>query len=608
MTTATFDDATSRYIIKRLEANYPHRPSGEAFVVSVYGEWGMGKTHTLKAIQDHYQEKLNQSIQQEQEQEQEKEKEKKKKRVYIPVFFPAWRYEKEPHLIIPLIKTIEHELHALSCDEKTEEGSLSSCLKSSANLFCKLAVSLAAGLTINVGFLKFEADKALKKAEAETDNDNEQSDSLPSYQSLYYDCNRLQHAFQTIQPENSTIHFVILIDDLDRCLPENSVNMLEAIKLFLNYGEAFSYVIGVDNDIVERGINHKYKDYRLYDKEHHQPLNGNEYLEKIVNLPIYLPRWHKEQVKAYIVKHFRDLFEQKQQITNKEDEYLERIVHTTNDRQYIQKRQDRINTQPQAINQKLLQYIIDIIPAVPRKIIRLLESLTLSHERMTNLLKKTVTEDQLCTEVSVLFLQQHFPELYRAVRIKPVLYNTLRTGTTSHFTAIARMQKAIDGDAEKSDESDYYFDLFEQSVAKAMNNRNQLNPLVAFESEDSLLRRRDLDTFANIHLYHYIPTLTANYWNDDRTAIALDQSQLIQALEQENPSRLQAFIFDNNPSEHCFDEATFEMLSTHIGQQLPPSAEHLSLLLDMLTPEQASQLYQETNLLNRIAQEQTTDG
>jgi hypothetical protein len=39
-------------IARQLRSNLDcHRPSGDAFVVSVYGEWGIGKTHCLKSIQ-----------------------------------------------------------------------------------------------------------------------------------------------------------------------------------------------------------------------------------------------------------------------------------------------------------------------------------------------------------------------------------------------------------------------------------------------------------------------------------------------------------------------------------------------------------------------------
>ena len=56
------------------------------------------------------------------------------------------------------------------------------------------------------------------------------------------------------------VNFVFLIDDLDRCLPENTLKMLESIKLFLDVPSC-AFVLAVDDDVVERGVVHHYRDY-----------------------------------------------------------------------------------------------------------------------------------------------------------------------------------------------------------------------------------------------------------------------------------------------------------------------------------------------------------
>ena len=52
---------------------------------------------------------------------------------------------------------------------------------------------------------------------------------------------------------------VIIIDDLDRCLPEKSIQVLEAIKLFLDV-EGCVFILAADQNVVEKAIAIKYKD------------------------------------------------------------------------------------------------------------------------------------------------------------------------------------------------------------------------------------------------------------------------------------------------------------------------------------------------------------
>jgi energy-coupling factor transporter ATP-binding protein EcfA2 len=53
---------------------------------------------------------------------------------------------------------------------------------------------------------------------------------------------------------------VILVDDLDRCLPKRAVEVLEAIKLFLDVPGCV-FFLAVDRDIIERVVQVQYADY-----------------------------------------------------------------------------------------------------------------------------------------------------------------------------------------------------------------------------------------------------------------------------------------------------------------------------------------------------------
>jgi predicted ATPase len=93
---------------------------------------------------------------------------------------------------------------------------------------------------------------------------------------------------------------VIFVDDLDRCQPDRIVQVLDAIKLFLDTPRCV-YLVGLDRDIVEQAIKVKFKEYR-------QPeIEAREYLEKIIGLPFDLPPLSGDQMSLLVKSLASDL-------------------------------------------------------------------------------------------------------------------------------------------------------------------------------------------------------------------------------------------------------------------------------------------------------------
>lgn len=87
---------------------------------------------------------------------------------------------------------------------------------------------------------------------------------------------------------------VVFVDDLDRCLPEKAVEVLEAIKLFLEV-ENTVFVLGLDRDIIRIGIEEYYRS-----RGSTAPIEGTDYLEKIIQIPFYLPPLSPENVSTFL--------------------------------------------------------------------------------------------------------------------------------------------------------------------------------------------------------------------------------------------------------------------------------------------------------------------
>lgn len=91
----------------------------------------------------------------------------------------------------------------------------------------------------------------------------------------------------------TTRRVVVLVDDLDRCLPPAVIGTLEAIKLFLAVPKMV-FVLAADQDLIRDAVA-----AHLAGTNRSQKF-ADRYLEKIVQLPISLPRLSEEDAETYI--------------------------------------------------------------------------------------------------------------------------------------------------------------------------------------------------------------------------------------------------------------------------------------------------------------------
>ena len=87
---------------------------------------------------------------------------------------------------------------------------------------------------------------------------------------------------------------VVLIDDLDRCLPTRIIETLEAIKLFL-FVPKTAFIIGADERLVRYAVREKFPELP---GEHAEV--GREYLEKLVQFPVRIPPLTPSELETYM--------------------------------------------------------------------------------------------------------------------------------------------------------------------------------------------------------------------------------------------------------------------------------------------------------------------
>ncbi|SEJ43176.1 KAP family P-loop domain-containing protein [Myroides marinus] len=108
--------------------------------------------------------------------------------------------------------------------------------------------------------------------------------------------------FKKMLDKSNIKKLVVIIDDLDRCTPDRLIENLEAIKLFLNVDKT-AFVIGADPRIVRHAIELRYKTDGIENSSDVESRNDrivSDYLEKLIQVPYYLPKLTDNEVETYL--------------------------------------------------------------------------------------------------------------------------------------------------------------------------------------------------------------------------------------------------------------------------------------------------------------------
>jgi len=288
--------------------------------IGIYGPWGSGKTSLMQMMQQQF----DPGAQHDQGR-------------YPTVWFDAWRYAHQDALwralllsVVEALRTlVQHDQRfaAARDDLKSRFDDLTASLYRSVEREERGAIEFqwgkagmfAADTIIRAGFsyipLLGQISRAAEKAGeavgeeayAERLLDLFQSERTRIYreqvQSLEQFHQGLKHLIDEIIVAFDR-RLVIFIDDLDRCLPEQAIQVLEAIKVFLDMPGCI-FVLGMDREVIERGIRVRYKEFALAPQLPGAPtapfpVAERDYLEKIVQVPFSLPPLAPETITTFL--------------------------------------------------------------------------------------------------------------------------------------------------------------------------------------------------------------------------------------------------------------------------------------------------------------------
>ncbi len=183
---------------------------------------------------------------------------------YNTIWFNPWKYDNKEMLWTALIRSIILKIHNEAPKRKLKKNA-ETLLQDIALFAFKVGISTATRGVISPGDIE-----KMKKTMA--NQSVKEPDFLNTFESKF------SQLVDDFVGEKGRL--VVFIDDLDRCLPENAITILESLKLYLDNPHCV-FVLGMDRAIIELAIKDRYGEG--------VQLSGREYLEKIVQLPFFLP-------------------------------------------------------------------------------------------------------------------------------------------------------------------------------------------------------------------------------------------------------------------------------------------------------------------------------
>ncbi len=222
--------------------------------IGIFGTWGTGKSTLLGLLDKALSEDPNKG--------------------FVCVWFNPWVHRKEPNLLVPLLHALRDSL--VGRFQKSAEKITDVLVRLGADLLLK---HFTAGVVTLDKLEKYEKAYLERRAQTESQLRN------------------LRRCLEEEAKKLKPVRLVFFIDDLDRCEPPEIIDLLEAVKLFLDI-ENVVHVLAMDKEVVDRGIQVRYSQFSF--AKDREAVIGAEYIEKMIQVPVHLFPLHPTQVTGYI--------------------------------------------------------------------------------------------------------------------------------------------------------------------------------------------------------------------------------------------------------------------------------------------------------------------
>lgn len=246
--------------------------------IGVYGDWGSGKSSLIKLAINDFEDNKN----------------------IVCLNFNAWLFESYEDAKASLLGSILDKI----CEEKklTEKASdIAQGLYKSIDKLKLFKKSFLFGMDIATTGGLFSVLSLLLTDSAKEDHTKmmdkikENIKDEMNENSIRNDIKEFRKQFDDLLEETKIDKLIIFIDELDRCSPDTILSTLEAIRLFLFTGNTV-FIIGADERQIAYAVKNKFKEIKGQEID-----IGKEYLEKLIQYPIRIPRLNSKEMEFYMI-------------------------------------------------------------------------------------------------------------------------------------------------------------------------------------------------------------------------------------------------------------------------------------------------------------------
>lgn len=268
------------------------KDSKESVSIGVHGDWGAGKSSILAMVEDEVTEAA-------------KKKEEKSFKATC-VRFNGWQHQGFEDSKIALMSAIVSQLVELAEKHPVKEGTrkvkdIAKNLWKNINWLSVAKQAGAVGFSLATGtapitiltkafdLLKGHADSQEHvEAAIGTIGEYIKNAAVSEDTSTLKEFNEFRKNFKDLLKEAEIEKLVVIIDDLDRCLPTVAIETLEAVRMFM-FMEETAFVIGADEIMIRYAVKKHFPDM-----EREKGVNigvdfASKYLEKLIQVPFRIP-------------------------------------------------------------------------------------------------------------------------------------------------------------------------------------------------------------------------------------------------------------------------------------------------------------------------------
>lgn len=253
----------------------------DGFVLAINNEWGTGKTTFVKMWQ---QQLKNEGFQ--------------------TIYFNAWENDFDSNPLVALMSELETLTNAKN--KKVFKSVVEKGAVLVKNIAPSLAKSLIKKYVVNIDEIAVDAIENVTKASTEI---------LESEIKEYADKKKTIIEFRKelekfVKQADNTKPLIFIVDELDRCRPNYSVEVLEQIKHFFSVS-GIVFVLSIDKNHLASAVKGFYGS---------EQIDSNEYLRRFIDLEYSIPKPSTKDFIKYLFEYysFKDFFSSQERMQFRE--------------------------------------------------------------------------------------------------------------------------------------------------------------------------------------------------------------------------------------------------------------------------------------------------